>query len=339
MKKFLLGLAILIMLVTTLFVSVFADFDTSQNSAQPSADLEIPQGLFSAGKNNVYFDFDLSGAPDFSAYISDENELILERILSGEYNAVDYLDWFLFNPYYSYRYDVAALQCMQAVLQEGSFTEALRAQYLGLYINATPSYLAAIGIKGQSYQIYFNEDWSVNYIWEFFIFDGRLDNFCLWYFSSSEYQFGTWQYGIWNKKVSEVRQLDNHYSPMYDNKNLAGYYLSFSSLYIVADMGNGKTAACSVYVSYTQEMAINSVWHGEQQSHKEVSFVSMCTITVDFNGVYAQGVGGMFNRILLFTQQEGVWDLEKVWTEYSAQALTPNENILPYNMDKILDFG
>lgn len=260
--------------------------------------LNSDYGFFTRSAKNefTYSDFDYSMKNTDYSYETgtEENELLFEKILSGELYYEDYLDWFALHLEYVIRFNEEALKCIEAVLREGEFTEELRVKYFGLYISdATYPLLPTAGMSKISYSINFNDDWTI------------------WYFDTHN---GT---------------VRNSYKPVYDeNGKIKYYYLSFSDAGFIADMGDG-TADCSVCVTYYQTKQTSNVWNGEKQIHENVEYITECRITADCNNIYSGGKGDMFDPIFIFTEEAGFFDLEKLWEAFKKQALTPSLNLYP----------
>lgn len=251
----------------------------------------------------LYSDFDYSMAnPDYSYEAgTEEDEELFAKIMSGEYSYKDYFDWFAANPGYILRYNEESLNCVEEVLKQGIFTSELREKYYGFYVaDSTFPHLGTAGMSLFHYSISFNEDWTVKSFKQ-----SKLLN------------------------AGELKQIDCFYNPVYSAEEIfEGYYLSFSTLHIEADMGDGKTADCSVDVTYYLDTKTQSVWNGEKQEHEYVTYLSECRVNADFNNCYSGGIE-MFDRILIYTCQEGIWDLEKVWKTFKSQALTLQKIFIP----------
>lgn len=274
----------------------------------------------SANENNKFFmrqanefaytDFDYSMANGNDSYQigTEENEQLFFKILSGEYDYRDYLDWFAQNPDYMIRFNAEALNCIESIIREGKFTEDLRAKYFGLYISsATTPYFASAGMSAVDYQIYFNEDWTV---WE-----------------------------IWQTELTqeiELKQLSYCFEPILsDGGGLKKYYLSFSNAVIEVDMDDGKTVDCGVDTTYYRTLKTEEgFWNGETQDRETVTYLSRCRILVDYNNVYSGGTS-MFDEILIFTEEVGIWDLANAWQAFKAQAMTPSSHGTEFSGTKL----
>ncbi|MDE7163763.1 MAG: hypothetical protein K2O44_06830 [Clostridia bacterium] len=239
----------------------------------------------------TYSDFDYSMEDETLSYEigTTENEELYQRILSGELNYVDYLGWFAYYPDYIIRYNMDALTCIEAVIREGEFTEQLRAKYFSFY--GAGSTHPCLATAGMSSLVY-----NITFT-------------------------DDW-------KVENVRAGRNDYKPFIDNDGNLKYYLSFNQLLLNVDMGDGRTASCIVHATYYPVPKTKTVWNGEKQEHESVTYLSECTIAADSNNVYSQGEH-LFDDIYLYTEIEGIWDLEQVWKAFKKQATTPSLNLYP----------
>lgn len=263
-----------------------------------------------------------------------ENELIFSRIISGEYNYRNYFSWFASNDEYIYRYNEELFKCTKAVIECGEFSESLRAKYYGFFVkNSTSPFLAGGAKNGTSYQIYFDNDWKIVNVTQATQYRLIGSNFDNWFISLIGYTLGQEKdYGYRGEHI----QLTNHYKPLYDELGkYSGLYLYFSNLTSKIDMGNDKTILCSVNASYYLEEDTISVWNGQKQIHESITRLSECKVSVDFNNEYSGGYGGMFDEILLFTQENIAWDLEKVWTAFKIEALSLSLDLYPTNENKV----
>lgn len=247
--------------------------------------------FFTGQKNEyAYSDFDFSMADKNLSYEtgSAENEELFQKIMCGELKYSDYLQWFAANPDYIIRYNVEALNCIESVMREGEFTTELRDKYFGFYMDGSLPGIVTAGMSSVNYHVGFTDDW----------------------------------------KVKSVQVNGDFYKPFTDVSGNLKYYLSQNDFSTKAVMPDGKTADCTVYVSYYQTPRTERIWNGEKQEFETVTYLSQCTIDADFNNVYGEGEN-LFDEILIFTELEGIYNVDKVWEVFKEQATTPSLNLYP----------
>jgi len=280
------------------------------------------KGIFVTNAPKYEFDFSAKDTNFTYEIGSEENEELFARILSGEENYIKYLWWFAVNPDYIYRINEECYKVTAEIIREGAFTQQLRDKYFGLFIaNATIPYFAALGVTTESYQIYFNDDWSIQYIRKS-VQNLQSNAFERWHYNLIGYTLDGYDV---EKSGGEWEQYSEFIDPYYESQRLIGYNVTFTSLLLNVGMGNGKTAACSVHATYNDEIVTKNIWNGQKQEHEAVTFLSQCTVTADFNNVYSGGFV-MFDQILIFAKQNGLWDLIRVWEQYREEVLTPSLN-------------
>lgn len=309
--------------------TVISDKDDNISSDDLITDWESV-GIFATDAPEYEFDFSAKDT-NFSYKIgSQEDEELFARILSGEEDYRNYFLWFNMHPDYIYRYNEERYKVVAQIIQEGAFTQQLRDKYFGLYTNnATVPYFSALGITTESYQIYFKDDWSIEYIKKSVQYNIRCNAFELWHYSLLGYSFSRAE-----KVDGELIQYDESIEPLYDQQHLIGYKLTYAALLLNVDMGDEKTATCVVAVTYEPEAVTQSVWNGKKQKYEKVTFFSECIVTADVDNVYSGGFE-MFDRVLLYAKQDGAWNLFEVWEHYREEALTPSLDLYETNEQKV----
>lgn len=286
-------------------------------------------GIFIENDSEYEFDFTVNDS-DFSYKTGSEaDEELFKRILSGEENYIKHFDWFAANPDYIYRFNEERYKAAGKIIRAGEFTQQLRDKYFGLFtVDTNYPYFSALGITTEHYQIYFNDDWSIREIKKTVQYNVRYNAYKSWHYELIGYTLGS------NPEIveSEVLQYDEFIKPEYNNQQLTGYKVTFASLTITVDMGDGKTADCSVHSVY--EPKIKPEWNEQKQKYENVTYLSECTVAADINGVYSGG-NKMFDGILILAQRNGEWNLLKVWELYREEVLTPSSDLCGTNGQKV----
>lgn len=289
-------------------------------------------GIFAVNVPEYEFDFSINDTEYTYETGSAEDEALFASILSGKTNYKKYFGWFCANPAYIYRFNEECYKAVAETIREGAFTKELRDKYFGLVVTDTNySYLSALGVETESYQIFFEEDWSIKYINKSIQYNVRCNAFERWHYSLIGYSFGK---DFSAELNGELVQYDRIIKPNYEEQCLIGYRITQDSLLLSVNMGNGKTADCIVAATYHFELDTEFVWNGQKQQHEQVTYLSCCTITADFNKVYSGGYE-MFDRILIYAQQSGLWNLFRVWEQCREEVLTPSLNLYETNEQKI----